>query len=70
MGKFRAGKSGGTCRCPICGKKDADSNNNRQGYIRVGIVKDEHGKIVDRLTKKESRKLRRTREKRDWKRNN
>lgn len=69
MGKFKRGKSGGTCRCPMCGKKAADTNQNRQSYFSVNIGSDEHGKYWGGYTKKQTRKLRRTREKRNWKGN-
>lgn len=56
----------GTCRCPMCGMKNA-GKKNRKHYLRCGIGKDEHGYHYDRLTKRQTRKLLRTREKRDWK---
>jgi len=61
--KFK--KPGITCRCYICGKKNANSNQVRNSYVRVGICRDEDGFFSGRMSKKESRKLRRTREKRN-----
>lgn len=57
---------GGTCRCPMCGVKNA-GKKNRSAYLRAHIGKDEHGYDWNRLTKRETRKLLRTREKRVWK---
>lgn len=63
--KYRMGR--GTCRCPMCGKKDSDSNNVRRGYTECRIGRDEHGRDWNGLSKKQTRKLRRLREKRNWK---
>lgn len=57
---------GGVCRCPMCGRKNADSNKVRNSYLRVGLAKDESGTIYGAKNKKNSRKLRRVREKRLW----
>ena len=62
-------RNGPTCRCPMCGKKDADSNNARRGYTECGIGRDEHGRDWNGLSKQQTRKLRRTRENRDWRKN-
>lgn len=56
-----------TCRCPLCGAKNAGSNRTTNSYHAVGIGRDEHGRDWDGLTKREARKLRRTRERRAWK---
>jgi hypothetical protein len=63
-------RKGGTCRCPICGRKDAGNNHVRKGYIMAGIGRDECGFDWNRLSKKATRKLRRTREKREWRNGN
>ena len=55
-----------TCRCPICGGKNADSNHNRSAYSRAGLHKDEHGHIIGARDKAHSRRLLRLREKREW----
>lgn len=54
------------CRCPICHRNDAGSNRQRKSYVSVGIAKDEYGFNDSGLTKEETRRLRRTREKRNW----
>ena len=55
-----------TCRCPICHRNDAGSNRKRKSYVSVGIKKDEHGHTEGGISKQKSRRLRRTREKRNW----
>ena len=56
-------KSGrGTCRCPICGQNNAGDNHIRNSYLRVGLIMDEQGFFIGSSDKKDSRKLRRTRE--------
>jgi hypothetical protein len=55
------------CRCYICGRKDADNNHIRNAYIRMGLQRDESGRHSKSGSKKLSRKLLRTREKRQWK---
>lgn len=57
------------CRCPICGSNNADSNHARRSYLRAKITRDERGLDADGLSKKQTRKLRRLREKREWKNN-
>jgi hypothetical protein len=48
----------------MCGQKNAGSHGKSFGLALVG--KDEHGRFFDVDTKKEARRLRRTREKRAW----
>lgn len=57
---------GPTCRCLMCGQKNADSNKNRQSYFRAKIGRDEDGWYYGAYSKKALRKMRRTREKREW----
>lgn len=57
----------GTCRCPMCGRKDCDTNHSSRSYWRVGLKKDEHGLIYGAKDKKHSHKVRRLREKNTWK---
>lgn len=60
---------GSTCRCLICGTKRANSNQNRQSYLRVGICRSEDGRFYGgAYSKRSSRKIRRARENRTWKR--
>lgn len=56
-----------TCRCAMCGVKNADSNHSTNSYRRVGISSDEHGLSFDAKNKKHSHKVRRVRETREWK---
>lgn len=51
-----------TCRCPICGRNEADTNRKRKSYINVGLGYSENGPL---LPKKMGRKIRRKREKRN-----
>ena len=58
---------GPTCRCPMCGSKNASRKNKGRGaFIRSGIGRDEHDKDWDGRSKKEQRQLLRTREKRQF----
>lgn len=57
-----------TCRCPICGKNNSDSNNNRRSYVRAGITKDEDGRYNCATSKAATHRLRRRREAVAWKR--
>lgn len=65
MGKFKRGKSGGTCRCGMCGEKDA-GKKNVNSYWRAGLRKDE-SRVGNQMQKRRHRKVRRLREKRMWK---
>ena len=51
-----------TCRCPMCGEKNAGQAIERRGYARVNIGCDEHGRDWNGLSKRQTRKLRRSRE--------
>lgn len=57
---------GSTCRCPMCGRNDADTNRVGRSYREVHIGKDEYGHDFNGLNKKETRKLRRVREARQF----
>lgn len=57
-----------TCRCPICGNKNGGGNKSRRAYARVNMARDENNRIYDADSKVEERRLRRTREKRQWQR--
>ncbi len=53
-----------TCRCPMCGKKDAN-NGGRGSYIKAGVRCNENG-TIDSDNKRRGRRLRRFRENRQW----
>lgn len=59
-----------TCRCPICGKKNAGRAGARSfaGFAAGAGWRDEHGRSPEAYTRKQERKLRRVREGRAWKR--
>jgi hypothetical protein len=70
FGNLYSTQNGGRkCHCGMCGVTRADSNRDRVGYLRVRIYQWEDGMNVDGLTKRETRGLRRTREKRIWRQN-
>jgi hypothetical protein len=56
-----------TCRCVMCGAKNAGSNKVRNSYVRANIQTDEDGIVLDAKNKKHSHKVRRIRETREWK---
>jgi hypothetical protein len=56
-----------TCRCVMCGRKNAGSNNARRSYLLVGIKSDEDGMFGSAKNKRHSRKVRRIRETLIWK---
>lgn len=58
---------GKKCGCLMCARAHADGNKNRRSYFRVKITRDEDGWFYGAANKKHSRKMRRTREKREWK---
>lgn len=65
MGKFKRGVSGPKCRCDMCGGKNA-GKKNVNSYWRAGLRKDENH-AGNQKRKKQHRKLRRLREKSQWK---
>ena len=72
FGNLYSTKYGGKkCGCLMCGnKKNADGNNNRQSYFAADIVRDEDGWYYGASGKKHSHKMRRIREKRQWRSEN
>lgn len=56
-----------TCRCPLCGEKNASRKSNGRGlYIRYGIVRDERNRRESADTKKGERRLLRHRMKAEF----
>ena len=57
---------GGTCRCQMCGEKNAGKKNNRRVYRENGMVKDEAGRYIGFGNNKQmARKTMRARMKRE-----
>ncbi len=55
-----------TCRCPICGAKSA-GRAGAKSYGMCTIPRDEHGRSDVGRDRRLERRLRRTRETRQWK---
>lgn len=56
---------GGTCRCALCGRKNANSNHVRNQYLKAGLRYDEY-KSGLLMTKQQTHKILRKREKEVW----
>ena len=46
-----------TCRCPICGVKNAGRSSSNRLHASVGVGRDENGRSWNRLSKKRESKL-------------
>lgn len=55
-----------TCRCPMCGAKNASHRGGRRHYARCNIRQDEHGINCERRSKVQTRRLLRRRDQRAW----
>lgn len=53
-----------TCRCPICGRKNAGKSRNGKFHIANNMGRDEHGRGDFGRNRKAERRLERTRAKR------
>lgn len=50
-----------TCRCPICGTKNAGQSKSNRLHARFGVGRDENGRSWNRLSKKAESRLVRSR---------